>query len=148
METNKKNISEEIIEGNKLIAEFMGYNLVIPSMRRYPNNWKTSYWERNYDIEKHTTDHVLCEENGLKYHSSWDWLMPVVEKIEKLSTISFECKYYDPDYKREDYEVKSFYFIYSFSSQNKKFIANSNNKLEAYWLAVVEFIKYYNSCQK
>ena len=82
METNKKNISEEIIEGNKLIAEFMGYNLIIPSMRRYPNNWKTSYWERNYDIEKHTTDHVLCEENGLKYHSSWDWLMPVVEKIE------------------------------------------------------------------
>lgn len=133
METNKKTMSEqEILKGNKLIAEFLGIEKKI-----YGETGITYY-----------IDNIPYQLFKLKYHSSWDWLMPVVEKIEKLSTISFECKYYDPDYKREDYEVKSFYFIYSYSSQNKKFIANSNNKLEAYWLAVVEFIKYYNSCQK
>lgn len=43
----------EIIEGNKLIAEFMGYY-----------NWE----DRTYG----------------QYHTSWDWLMPVVEKIESI----------------------------------------------------------------
>ena len=133
METNKKNISEEIIEGNKLIAEFMGYNLIIPSMRRYPNNWKTSYWERNYDIEKHTTDHVLCEENGLKYHFSWAWLMPVVEKIED------DCKAHVCIYNKSCWIE-----LYGAHNDPCKFERTNNGFILNVYLSVVEFIKWNN----
>lgn len=45
----------DIIEGNRLIAEFDGYDI-----------------------------HM----NGYQYHSSWDWLMPVVEKIHLLREVT------------------------------------------------------------
>lgn len=47
------------MKDNKLIAEFMGVDQV--------------------DI-----DYAINEHGQLKYHSSWDWLMPVVEKIYSL----------------------------------------------------------------
>ena len=50
------------MESNKLIAEFMGD---ITSM-----NAKVSFSKN-------------CGVNDLQYHTSWDWLMPVAEKIYK-----------------------------------------------------------------
>ena len=50
----------EIIEGNKLIAAFMGYNTDDERIVAFG----TPYGE------------------DLEYNSSWDWLMPVVERIE------------------------------------------------------------------
>jgi len=66
----KKDMDDmDIIEGNKLIAGFM-------QLETKNRNWDErlvylygNYW---YPSEK------------LKYHSSWDWLMPVVEKIQSL----------------------------------------------------------------
>ena len=46
---------------NKLIAEFMG--LVVSDSDNY-----TSELHTNVDVD-------------LKYHTSWDWLMPVLKKI-------------------------------------------------------------------
>jgi hypothetical protein len=43
---------KDVIESNKLIADFMNYR-----------------WNFGESFDE------------LKYHSSWDWLMPVVEKI-------------------------------------------------------------------
>ena len=53
-------------ENNRMIAEFMGLNLIVQ------------------------TDGVSFKDNNtglfheLKYHTSWDWLMPVVYKVESL----------------------------------------------------------------
>ena len=64
---------EEIIKNNKLIAEYMGLEKGV------------AYYIPNY--EKHckfsydTTNLFFPEE--LKYHESWDWLMPVIEKLAK-----------------------------------------------------------------
>ncbi len=62
MEKQKVFIPVDSIEGNKLIAEFMKL-------------WKGvgcyGYGNNYYGFD------------NLKYHSSWDWLMPVVEKINK-----------------------------------------------------------------
>ncbi len=52
---------KNIEENNKLIAEFMNVDHV--------------------DIDQAYEDY-----GELKYHTSWDWLMPVVEKIESLET--------------------------------------------------------------
>ena len=65
---------------NKLIAEFMGveeaYN---------PNGndfvFKTTISDTNGDTD------ILksCKVNSLSYHTSWDWLMPVIEEIDHLN---------------------------------------------------------------
>lgn len=60
-----------IIENNNLIARFMGYHT-----GKIGNNW---YVE---------TAHEEAEkvEKWAKYHLSFDWLMPVVEKIQSITT--------------------------------------------------------------
>ena len=55
---------EELIENNKLIAEFMGYT---------PNEYGV-----------YQTPHGKYHLDHFSFHSSWDWLMDVVEKIESL----------------------------------------------------------------
>ena len=50
---------------NKLIAEFMG--IVYPKLDNVI-----------------VIDNVVTKENELKYHTSWNWLMPVVDKIKIL----------------------------------------------------------------
>jgi|SRR6185312_15737930 len=92
----------EILEGNKLIAEFMGAvfaetQINIPS--------KDGQW---YFIE------------DLKYNYSWDWLMPVVEKIKK----------YWFDDNCEAHKVCSLSIV---------------TPIEEVWGVVVEFIKYYQN---
>ena len=68
---------KEVLEGNKLIAEFMGYKLITPEMRKRPSTWKYSYWEyKPYDVK-----FPPIEENNLKYHKSWEWLIPTLTKI-------------------------------------------------------------------
>lgn len=64
-------MTQEILRGNKLIAEFMGGK----PMGGYVNNISEldgySFRNKNYKFTE------------LKYHSSWDWLMPVIAKINK-----------------------------------------------------------------
>lgn len=57
----------EINEGNKLIATFMNHKWV-------------------QEFEKHTSKEDKFPYEKLKYHSSWDWLIPVVHKISKMET--------------------------------------------------------------
>lgn len=104
---------EQVIEGNKLIAEFM---------------------EFQYDRWLFDKQTLAIEDCG--YHTSWDWLMPVVEKIEQHGciveiwlSIGGGCRIQKPETK-----IKSWQTVYE-----------SNNTLEAVWLAVVEFIKYWNN---
>lgn len=66
----------EIIEGNKLIAEFMGAKLKTYNLSNLPY----------YQMKDKT--HWMPER--LVYHSSWDWLMPVVEKIRNDHFVNIE----------------------------------------------------------
>ena len=55
------------MKNNKLIAEFMGRNVITEDdIRANKNPISTSH---DGDLEE-----------DLEYHSSWDWLMPVAEK--------------------------------------------------------------------
>jgi hypothetical protein len=56
---------------NQIIAEFMGVNVItLDDVRKNKNPYFSS------------ADGYL--EDNLKYHTSWDWLMPVVDKIEQV----------------------------------------------------------------
>ncbi len=62
---------------NKLIAEFMGFT-----------QEKNIGW---YDNDMLMSQNVYDSQDGncfdeLLFHTSWDWLMPVVEKIECTKT--------------------------------------------------------------
>lgn len=67
--------NEEILEGNKLIGEFLGMGWVNDSPEDYPNGY---YISNNEDTD------LPLEVKDWEFHSSWQWLMPVVEKIESL----------------------------------------------------------------
>ena len=58
------------MKDNKLIAEFMGWD--IESLSTIPSNLHPS----NLELDN---DEVL----EYKYHTSWDWLMPVIMKCKE-----------------------------------------------------------------
>ena len=105
------------MESNKLIAEFMG-------IESYEASGYTNYV---YSEDNHRT------EVDLSYHDSWDWLMPVVEKIESLGyeliITESRCKInHNTDHSIE--EVLHLELI--------------GSKIEVTYQAVVEFINQYN----
>jgi len=108
-------MTQEIIDGNRFIAEFMG--------------WKFNKERKAYHIPQTLGFPFKGKVEDLKYHTSWDWLMPVVEKIERLG-FDF-CIMDGAIFIRRQYDYWETYQIIP----DKKY---------AVWLAVVEFIKWYN----
>ena len=126
---------QEIIEGNRLIAEWLGYEI-------------DPLAEEDEPIRYYVDDHIECVADGIdywetfeedwtswlypeqmKFHSSWDWLMPVIDKIE--------AEYYNSHMSEWVYDkcLGVDFCILRYSLQ------------EAY-KQVIEFIKWYTSCQK
>lgn len=103
------------IEGNKLIAEFMGYT------KRHINWFNADQYKVNR----------WMSENELKYHSSWDWLIPVVEKISK----ELECKFH-------------LYNTYLLEDDSRKDFLVFRLSLDELFSACVEFINWYNTNKK
>lgn len=68
---------EEIKEGNRIIAEFMGA-VINP-------NWtdEATYCFQKYNVPTKTSGFNWAV-SQMQYHSSYDWIMPVVEKIEAI----------------------------------------------------------------
>lgn len=77
---------EEILEYNKRCAEFLDYVLITPEMRRDSTiEWKYGYWEHKDKANVHTSEKVLGRDGYLSFYSDWNWIMKVVEAIEKRS---------------------------------------------------------------
>jgi len=114
----------EILEGNKLIAEFMGYE-------KYTIKGKSD----GYRIVKINTGITFDSCVGsLEFHSSWDWLMPVVEKIE-LSGYVVNIKGISVSISR----------LLADDSIVQYVCGNLSKKIELVYITVIEFIKWYNS---
>lgn len=108
---NKFNITDEqiVLDGNKLIAEFVGH------------------------------------ENALEYHNSWDTLMSVIEKIEStwdpfhgyfgIHICSNSCGIQGSKLRLDKNNPR-----YAYSDMQYE-----RNKITATWIAITNFIKWYNA---
>lgn len=126
----------ETIEYNKMIAEFMGLKKTriargIPDM-----HYRHKFCTHGF----YSTQH----ENSLLFHSSWDWLMPVVEKIEteldeeyRIVILENECSIF-----RKTID-KKLQIIFECIVEKQE-----TSKIYAVWLAIIEFIKLHNNKPK
>jgi hypothetical protein len=73
----------EIIEGNKLITGFMGYYIT-------PFNGKYHFACKEIKKPEHLNQAWEFRVEEAKYHSSFDWIMPVYFKFRDLSDIQEE----------------------------------------------------------
>ena len=143
---------------NKLIADFMGYK--ISDSGEYLLSDSLSQFQgsdhREWCSNRVENDNLIWEINKdcLEYHSSWDWLMPVVDKIERQHKANFEtkclwnefieCSIYQVIVSIEQGEMsKDRACIYD-SKKIYQYIGDAVKcKREATYKAVVEFIKEY-----
>jgi hypothetical protein len=130
---------EEMLEGNKLIAKFMGATNGSIFCQLDEKHLNLDY--DTFPQSKQRDDGSMWNINDLKYHTSWNWLMPVVEKIENTT-----ChEYYG-------YTMTIWNNCCKISDENNEYEINSHfhpdSKLLATWGSVVEFIKWYNNQNK
>ena len=138
-------MTQEEIEGNKLIAEFMGAT----------KGFNSREGEFYYLPDRKPT--YLPTE--LKYHDSFDWLMPVVEKIESLNLGTLKVNRFGNEHDAGfDTTFRNANVVFRIEYKDVhidlvgdmqiwegwKHIDKYHSKKEAVWFAVVEFIKWYN----
>jgi hypothetical protein len=156
--------NKERIEGNVLIATFLGYKDGFP---HYEDEYGYHQCIEGFDIPDKTNynpheddkDRHQFNIDQLKYHSSWDWLLPVIEKIEQTKiddhsigvVIGFEnycgiiVHNHKPLLKFESSKPYSKEMITEGGKVNYEMGTwRPSTKIECVWLTIVEFIKYYN----
>lgn len=109
-------------ENNRLIAEFMGYQVVDkPKVVEGENFFQY--------LDEKTNKYTYCA-SLLMYNYNWDWLMPVVEKIESMQS--------------EEYSTLIEGRSCLIETPDILFEGTGKNKLEATYKAVVQFIEWWN----
>lgn len=111
---------EQIVLGNIEIAAFMGLESFEDS--RYGILYPDPTSKLNASVLGHS---------GLKYDTSFDWLMPVVEKIETMDYGFKMC--------RKVVEV------YIDSTKEVIIKTKEANRMESLYKAVIQFINYYKT---
>jgi hypothetical protein len=177
------NLTEEVIEGNILIARFMGYEyfergvMIENDNGRYEEcdvfakvpilleetpggGWKEFKEVPNPDFGNQDNPTWNNERQFLswatlnkyisdpQYHTSWDWLMPVVEKIENESWGKFIISSELEETENATVFTRHHDAVIEFEPDEgfKMIEATSTaSKIEAVWQACVQFINYLNS---
>ncbi len=151
---------DEIVEGNIVIAKFMGYKFAYYKSYdevgdEYNYVWKEIFRSVLYTDEKDLVDNIVYGDNRysykeyfkgyneslyyhLIYHESWDALMPVVEKIETLGYgVRIEHNFCWINRISHDYIPNSY-----------SDIQGEGTKIENTHKAIVKFIQWYNENKK
>lgn len=121
---------KDIIENNKLIAEFMGVRI-----KKDINKKNNKYNVLNKYYLKHRGNNIYTNINQFKYHLSYDWLTPVINRIRQKS-----------------YLVKTIYVPYKTivtirhikDEKTILFTSINSDNIKAFYQIAIEFIKWYN----
>ena len=110
------------MENNRIIAEFMGVipRLESPDVYTYAD---TPYFSIREDNPEKVMEGIV---GYVKYHKSWDWLIPVIKKIREIINTELSIDEFDLN---RNLAQRLNPYDYSIESIHK---------------GVVEFIKWYN----
>ena len=114
-------MEKEILEGNKLIKEF------------YTNEHIRGQFGRILSADEY------------KYHFSWDWLMPVVDKIMDIDiTPAPQWTGYRMEIVPRGYVKLSGFPMHTITTN----VSIEGSLIKAVWKAAVQFIHFYNTQSK
>lgn len=116
-----------VLTGNKLIADFMdwksynnisyyipeGFELILEQETTIESNWCEILIEQDN-----------CKPESMKFNTSWDWLIPCIDKIYSLDVYSV--------------------YVNTTSGQFENSININTTFIESTYEEVIEFIKWYN----
>lgn len=155
--------AEEILERNKLIAEFMGYELnkydyylfpgLLPQFRGSDHaEWCSTQeiqidWDNLKDIELYEKTggyYWEISSNHLCYESSWNWLMSVVEKIESI-TMGTIIPVFEVVIRQNKCVIESHPQWDYYGKLYSEITIREDSKIKSTWLAIIEFIKWYDA---
>jgi len=106
---------EQIIEGNKIIADYMGWGISGSG----PLTW--------YETGDKNIDSPLVDE--LKFHTDWNWLMPVIKRCcDDLNHMGFD--------KRGSWTPQLGYV-------SEIYVMRLNSPIEKVWQEVINHINRY-----
>lgn len=125
---NKKNFTSN---NNKLIAEFMGWKKVF-------GKYEIPYFKRFISSKLKTANQFTTEE--MLFNTSWDWIMPVLEKISEIKFINIRVDL-SPNVKDCLIEAK-------FKEENKLFYCVEKNTLESFYKTIIKFLIWYNKIKE
>lgn len=134
---------ENVEQNNILLAEF----LEIPRYGKYFNVDKFEDFPEITEIKNGVVQSigVMIPVYGLKFHSDWNWLMQVVEKIEALE---FKGLTFTVDILRRDTQVNYYGYVeinnVPFDLGSALLHSEGTTKIEATYNACIEFINWYN----
>ena len=78
------------MQNNKLIAEFMG---AVGTPKYNPTEWDVYITGcLDVDSDDENAQHFYTPDE-MKYHTSWDWLMPVVERVNNTHSDNYGNHY-------------------------------------------------------
>ena len=122
-------MTEDEILGNKLIAEFIDLtpHNMFPDELQAPGefSWMAVRVNIRADYAKED-DEFISFENLFEFHSSWDWLIPVIDKIYSMNEYIEYKDYMNNIICDGEIDINTKFIQITFSD-------------------VVEFIKWYNN---
>ena len=123
---------QEIKEYNKRCAEFLGYVNTTPTDKDF-NIYKN---EKGMIIGNQI--YTMIEPMSARFHSDWNWIMEVVEAIEKLGyeSLTGGSEYYYPE--------KGMRYIQSFIKDDMTIYQEAKTKKESVVQAINQFLIWYN----
>lgn len=129
---------DNITENNKLIAEFLDWEFDDLS-----ETFETPFLKL-IDPNAFGDEQYSCklQDFELEFHSDWNWLMSVVEKIENLQDEN-NCAIYNVQIEQSFTEI-----IDNHTSETIIYNIDADSKIEAVYNTVIEFIKWYNEQNK
>ena len=134
---------------NELIAEFMAYNKYDTQHGAIDGNPNIVNYYNIKEIPSNSDGMDWHSQHNLMFDTSWDWLMPVVEKI---SQYVYETRVDNNGYKDVIIQDRAYPRTFGMIDSGGKWMVRINRMhleqedtlIKATYKSVVEFIKWYN----
>ena len=143
-------MTDEQLQGNRIIAEFLNLSEGFP---HETDQFGYHQCVEGYNVpniinhykHKDDMDYHQFKIDQLQYHSSFDWLMPVVEKIQSIPITPA------PNYRgyRIEIVVQGYVEITGFPMPRiSTNVSIEGSLINAIYSAVIQFITWYNKTKK